>query len=67
MGNLEIKVDDLDVNTLKTVTIDFKKLIEIVSKEVVKTIIDYSWNPSVCIYENDRYLKPFVDDSVIGV
>lgn len=39
MGNLEIKVDDLDVNTLKTVTIDFKKLIDIVSKEVVKTTI----------------------------
>ena len=26
---------------------------------------DYSWNPSTCICENDKYLKRFVDDSKI--
>ena len=26
---------------------------------------DYSWNPSPCIFENDKYLKSIVDDSKI--
>ena len=26
---------------------------------------DYSWNPSTCIYENGKYLKSNVDDSVM--
>ena len=26
---------------------------------------NYSWNPSVCIFEDSRYLKSIVDNSVI--
>ena len=26
---------------------------------------NYSWNPSICIFENSKYLKHIVDDSVI--
>ena len=26
---------------------------------------DYSWNPSKCICENDKYLKNIIDESVI--
>ena len=26
---------------------------------------DYSWNPNTCIYENGKYLKSNVDDSVM--
>ena len=36
LNNLKIKVDDLDVGKLKTVTIDFKKLGDVVDKKVVK-------------------------------
>ena len=27
---------------------------------------DYSWNPSICICENDKYLKSILDTSVIS-
>ena len=36
LNNLKIKVDDLDVGKLKTVTIDLKKLSDVVDKKVVK-------------------------------
>ena len=26
---------------------------------------DYNWNPSTCIYENDKYLQSIADTSVI--
>ena len=36
MNNLKTKVDDLDVDKLKTVSVNLKNLIDVVSKEVVK-------------------------------
>ena len=36
LNNTKTKVDDLDVGKLKTVTIDFKKLSDVVDNEVVK-------------------------------
>ena len=36
MNNLKTKVDDLDVDKLKTVPINLKKLSDVVKKEVVK-------------------------------
>ena len=36
LNNLKIKVDDLDVGKLKTVTVDLKKLSDVVDKKVVK-------------------------------
>ena len=36
LNNLKTKVYELDVGELKTVTIDLKKLIDVVNKEVVK-------------------------------
>ena len=36
LNNLKIKLDDLDVGKLKTVTIDLKKLSDVVANEVVK-------------------------------
>ena len=31
----------------------------------VKIIVHYGWNPSMCICENDKYLKSIADTSVI--
>ena len=36
LDNLKTKVDDLDFGKLKTILVDLKKLIDVVSKEVVK-------------------------------
>ena len=36
LNNLKTKIDDLDVGKLETVPIDLKKLIHVVSKEVIK-------------------------------
>ena len=36
LNNLKTKIDDLDVGKLKTVRVDFKKLSDVVDKEVVK-------------------------------
>ena len=36
LNNLKTKVDDLNVDKLKTVPVDLKKLSDIVSKEVLK-------------------------------
>ena len=36
LNNTKTKVDDLDVGKLKTVTVDFKKLSDVVDNEVVK-------------------------------
>ena len=38
LNNLQTNVDDLDVGKLKTVTIDLKKLIDVVDDQVVKKI-----------------------------
>ena len=35
LNNLKTKIDDLGVGKLKTVPVDLKKLIDVVSKEVV--------------------------------
>ena len=35
LNNLKTKIDDLGVGRLKTVPVDLKKLIDVVSKEVV--------------------------------
>ena len=34
-------------------------------KNYCKYTKNYSWNPSTCIYENDKYLKSIADTSVI--
>ena len=36
LKNLKTKVDDLNVGKLKTVSVDFKKLSDVVANEVVK-------------------------------
>ena len=36
LNNLKIKEDDLDVDKFKTISVDLKKLSDIVSKEVAK-------------------------------
>ena len=35
------------------------------SKEYFTGKKDFSWNPSICICENSRYLKSSVDNSVV--
>ena len=47
MNYLKTKIDDLDVAKLKTVPVDFKKLNDIVSKEVVKNTIFNTLNLKV--------------------
>ena len=47
MNDLKTKIDDLDVAKLKTVPLDFKKLNDIVSKEVVKNTIFNTLNLKV--------------------
>ena len=37
LNNSKIKVDDLDIGKLKTVSVDLKKLSDVVDKQVVKT------------------------------
>ena len=37
LNNLKTKINDLDVYKLKTVPLDLKKVIDVVSKQVVKT------------------------------
>ena len=36
-------------------------------KIIVRPIKDYGWNPSKCIFENGRYLKSIVDESIISI
>ena len=36
MNDLKTKVDDLDVGNLKTISVDLKKLSDVVEKEIVK-------------------------------
>ena len=37
LNNSKIKVDDLDIGKLKAVSVDLKKLSDVVDKQVVKT------------------------------
>ena len=37
-NNLKTKVNDLDIDKLKDVPVDFKKVSDVVSKEVVKNV-----------------------------
>ena len=37
LNNLKTKINDLDLYKLKTVPLDLKKVIDVVSKQVVKT------------------------------
>ena len=39
MNNLKIKLDDLDVGKLKAVSVDLKKISDVVSKEIVKRTV----------------------------
>ena len=57
MNDLKTKIDDLDVAKLKTVPLDFKKLNDIVSKEVVKNTIFNTLNLKV------NSLEKFFDTS----
>ena len=38
MNNLKTKVDDLDIDKLKTIPVDLKKVSDVVSKEVGKNV-----------------------------
>lgn len=38
MNNLKTKVNDLDIDKLKDIPMDFKKVSDVVSKEVVKNV-----------------------------
>ena len=57
MNNLKRTIDDLDVAKSKTVPVDFKKLNDIVSKEVVKNTIFNTLNLKV------NSLEKFFDTS----
>ena len=46
-NNLKTKVDDLDVDQLKSLPTDLKKLGDVVSKEVVKKIVNSKLNTKV--------------------
>ena len=52
LNNLKTKVDDLDVDKLKTVLIDLKKLSDLVSKKVVKKTVYNKLNTTVNNLEN---------------
>ena len=39
MNNLDTKVGDLDVDKLKIVSVDFKKLSDVLSKKVIKKTV----------------------------
>ena len=39
VNNLKIKLDDLDVGKLKAVSVDLKKISDLVSKEIVKRTV----------------------------
>ena len=46
-NNLKTKVDDLDVDQLKSLPTELKKLGDVVSKEVVKKIVNSKLNTKV--------------------
>ena len=52
MNNLKTKVDNLDVDKLKTAPIDLKKLSDVMSKEVVKNTKFNKLNTKVNNLEN---------------
>ena len=52
LSNLKTKVENLDLNKLKTVWVDFKKLGDVVSKEVVKQTMCNKLNTKVDNLEN---------------
>lgn len=52
LNNLKTKVDDSDVNKLKTVPVDFEKLSYVVSREVVKNTEFTKLNAKVNNSEN---------------
>ena len=39
VNNLKIKLDDLDIGKLKAVSVDLKKISDVVSKEIVKRTV----------------------------
>ena len=47
MNNLKTKVDDLDVGKSKTVSVDLKKLSDVVDNEVVRNTIFNTLNATV--------------------
>ena len=47
LSNFKTKVDNLDVDKLKTVPIDLKKLTDVMSKEVVKKTVYNKVNTKV--------------------
>ena len=47
LNNLKTKVDDLDVDQLKSLPTELKKLGDVVSKEVVKKIVNSKLNTKV--------------------
>ena len=55
LNDLKIKVDDLDVGKLKTAHTDFKKLNNVVNKEVIKNTKLNNLNTKVNILENKMF------------
>ena len=55
LNDLKIKVDDLDVGKLKTAHTDFKKLNNVVTKEVIKNTKLNNLNTKVNILENKMF------------
>ena len=47
VNNLKIKLDDLDVGKLKAVSVDLKKISDVVSKEIVKRTVYNKLNAKV--------------------
>ena len=52
LNSLKIKVDDLDIDKLNIVPVDFKKLSDVVSEEVVKKMVYNKLNAKVNCSEN---------------
>ena len=52
LNNLKTKVDELDVRKLKTIPMNFKKLNNVVTKEVVKKTVYNKLNTKINYLEN---------------
>ena len=52
LDNLKTKVDELDVRKLKTIPMNFKKLNNVVTKEVVKKTVYNKLNTKINYLEN---------------
>ena len=65
LNNLGTKVDDLDIGKLKTVSVDLKKLGDVVDKEVVKNTKFNALKTKVIKLEKKSWCNYFNSDKSI--